>query len=50
MAVFVLEGVVQGISYRYCQILQRADGYGYSQRGTLEKAAELRSARSPSSA
>jgi len=42
------QGVVQGISYRYCQILQRADGYGYSQRDTLEKAAELRSARSPS--
>ncbi len=42
------QGVVQGISYRYCQILQRADGYGYSQRGTLEKAAELRSARYPS--
>lgn len=26
-----------GISYRYCQVLQRADGYGYSQRGTSEK-------------
>ena len=22
-------GVVQGISYRYCRLLQRADGYGY---------------------
>ncbi len=25
------QGIVQGISYRYCQILQRADGYGYGQ-------------------
>ena len=24
------QGVVQGISHRYCQVLQRADGYGYS--------------------
>ena len=23
------EGVVQGISHRNCQIVQRADGYGY---------------------
>lgn len=23
-------GVVQGISYRHCRVLQRADGYGYS--------------------
>jgi 5-methylcytosine-specific restriction endonuclease McrA len=23
-------GVIQGISYRHCQVLQRADGYGYS--------------------
>lgn len=23
-------GVVQGISHRYCRVLQRADGYGYS--------------------
>nr|UZQ22118.1 HEARO endonuclease [uncultured bacterium] len=44
------QGVVQGISDRYCQILQRADGYGYSQRGTPEKAAELCSARYPSPA
>jgi 5-methylcytosine-specific restriction endonuclease McrA len=42
------QGVIQGIGYRYCQVLQRADGYGYSQRGTSEKDAELRSARSPS--
>jgi hypothetical protein len=23
-------GVVQGISYRHCKVLQRGDGYGYS--------------------
>ncbi len=23
-------GVVQGISYRYCRRMQRADGYGYA--------------------
>ncbi|BCU08324.1 hypothetical protein Atep_30010 (plasmid) [Allochromatium tepidum] len=23
-------GTVQGISYRHCRLLQRADGYGYS--------------------
>ena len=43
------QGVVQGISYRYCQVLQRADGYGYSQR-VHPKEAELRSARYPSPA
>jgi len=25
------DGVVQGIGYRYCTVIQRADGYGYSQ-------------------
>lgn len=30
------QGVIQSISYRYCQVLQRADGYGYSQLGTSE--------------
>ncbi len=25
------QGVVQGISHRHCKIIQRADGYGYSQ-------------------
>ncbi len=24
------EGTVQGISYRYCKLLQHADGYGYA--------------------
>ena len=24
------QGVVQGISYRHCKVIQRADGYGYS--------------------
>jgi len=22
-------GVIQGVSYRYCKVVQRADGYGY---------------------
>ncbi len=43
------QGVVQGISYRYCQIIQRADGYGYSQP-IHQKGAKLRSARYPSPA
>jgi len=42
--------VIQGISYRYCQVVQRADGYGYSQLRPPEKEAELRSARYPSPA
>ena len=28
------QGVIQGISHRYCKVVQRADGYGYSQQGT----------------
>ena len=28
-------GVVQGISYRHCQLLQRNDGYGYSQQPSI---------------
>ena len=44
------QGVIQGIGHQYCQVLQRADGYGYSQLGTPEKAAELRSAHSTSPA
>ena len=28
------QGVLQGISHRYCQVLQRADGYGYSLHAT----------------
>ncbi len=44
------QGVVQGISYRYCQVIQRADGYGYLPLSTPEKEAELRSARYPSPA
>ena len=42
------QGVIQGISYRHCQVIQRADGYGYSQLSTSKKEAELRSARYPS--
>jgi 5-methylcytosine-specific restriction endonuclease McrA len=44
------QGVVQGIGYRCCKVIQRADGYGYSQLGTPEKPAELCSARYPSPA
>ena len=29
--------VVQGISHRYCHMLQRADGYGYSQQQSLTR-------------
>jgi 5-methylcytosine-specific restriction endonuclease McrA len=43
------QGVIQGIGYRYCRVLQRADGYGYSQ-SVHPKEAELRSARYPSPA
>lgn len=43
------QGVVQGIGYRCCKVIQRADGYGYSQQ-LNPKAAELRSARYPSPA
>ncbi len=44
------QGVIQGIGYRCCKVIQRADGYGYSQLGTFQKEAELRSARSTSPA
>jgi 5-methylcytosine-specific restriction endonuclease McrA len=42
------QGIIQGISHRFCQVVQRADGYGYAQRGKFAKDAELRSARSTS--
>ena len=32
--------IVQGISYRYCTLLQRADGYGYTQQSKKRKEAE----------
>jgi 5-methylcytosine-specific restriction endonuclease McrA len=41
------QGVIQGVGYRYCKVIQRADGYGYSQQPS-PKEAELRSARSTS--
>jgi len=44
-----VNGLIQGISYRYCKVIQRADGYGYSQH-LNSKEAELRSARYPSPA
>lgn len=37
------DGLVQGVSYRHCKVVQRADGYGYQQvakidvHGTLPK-------------
>jgi len=31
------QGVIQGISHQYCKVVQRSDGYGYSQRGTIAK-------------
>lgn len=43
------QGVIQGVGYRYCKVIQRADGYSYSQQPN-PKAAELRSARYPSPA
>lgn len=30
----IANATMQGISYRHCHILQRADGYSYEQRGT----------------
>ncbi len=44
--------VVQGVSHRHCQLLQRADGYGYSQQQNLrkEEAGEGRAARMTRSA
>jgi len=27
-------GIIQGISYRYCHLLQRSDGYNYKEGGT----------------
>lgn len=32
-----MQGVVQGISHRYCKVIQRADGYGYSQVATRKE-------------
>ncbi|HRD48530.1 MAG: RRXRR domain-containing protein [Candidatus Competibacter sp.] len=43
------QGVIQGISYRYCKVIQRSDGYGYLQPMN-PKQTELRSARSSSPA
>lgn len=31
------DGVIQGISHRYCTVVQRGDGYGYIQNPTTEK-------------
>lgn len=29
-------GVIQGISYKYCQLMQRGDGYGYAYAGKIQ--------------
>ena len=44
--------VVQGISHRHCQVLQRADGYGYFQQQSLtrKEAGEGRATRTTRSA
>ena len=34
-------GTVQGISHRHCRLFQRADGYGYEERGTALPPAPL---------
>ena len=35
------QGVVQGISHRHCRIIQRGDGYGYSQRATYKESEQV---------
>jgi hypothetical protein len=32
-----LEKIVQGISYKYCTIIQKADGYEYSSRSATKR-------------
>lgn len=32
-----LQGVVQGVSHRHCQLLQRADGYSYFNVAKMER-------------
>ena len=29
-------GLIQGVSYKYCNIISRADGYGYSTQPKIE--------------
>ena len=49
-------GLVQGVSHRYCTVVQRGDGYGYSQvakmdvTGTLPKPMDAAHPRSTSTA
>ena len=35
------QGVVQGISHRYCRVIQRADGYGYSQQANHKESEQV---------
>ena len=41
-------GVVQGISHRHCRVMQRADGYGYSQVAKIESEQVSHKARNAS--
>lgn len=41
------ESVIQGISHRHCTLIQRADGYSYSQLGAPATATASTAARSP---
>jgi hypothetical protein len=34
-------GLVQGVSHRYCTVVQRGDGYGYSQVAKTDATGEL---------
>jgi hypothetical protein len=41
-------GVVQGISHKYCKLIQRADGYGYSTVAKIESEQVCHNARNAS--
>ncbi|MHB8562503.1 MAG: RNA-guided endonuclease IscB [Acidiferrobacteraceae bacterium] len=42
------QGVVQGVSHRYCKVIQRADGYGYSIVAKMERGQVSHKARNAS--
>lgn len=42
------QGVVQGISHRHCRVIQRGDGYGYSQVAKMESEQVSHKARNTS--
>lgn len=39
------QGVIQGVSHRHCRLVQRGDGYGYSQRASHRREQETAQAR-----